>query len=180
MTRQRKLRWILFASAIVALVGAGVAVFLHHRAQGDPGQSLFIIQRNTNANEVHYDVQTGSNGALAKDPVVAYWIMKAEGGRREDLTFMERKIAYGFEVSKPDGAGDVEVTLVAWEDRPIKLKKVGDKWRGLTKIDGKDAYLTKLFIQSKAGGVTPTVEYVDLFGEAVSGGKEVKEHVVKK
>lgn len=176
--KSRVVRWLVFAGVPLVLAGIALAFFLHRSAPGDTGPTLFIIQRNLNANEVHYDVQAGADGALAKDPVVAYWIMKAEGGRREDLTFLERKLAYGVEAS---GSGDErELKLAAWEDRKIHLKKAGDRWRALTQIDGKDAYLTRLFIQSEEGGATPKVLFIDVFGEAVDGGKEVKEHVVKK
>ena len=157
-----------------------LAFFLLRSSPGNSGPTLFIIQRNKNANEVHYDAQVGPDGALAADPVVAYWIMKAEDGRREDLTFLEGKMAYGFEVSKPGPGGEREMTLVAWEDRKIRLTKAGGRWRALTQIDGKDAYLTRLFIQSEEGGVTPKVLFVDLFGEDADGGKAVQEHVVKR
>jgi hypothetical protein len=178
----RILRWVVFAGIPVVLGGLVLAYFLFFRAAsggaGDAGKTLFIIQRNKNANEVHYDVNVGADGQLGNEPVVAYWIMKAERGQREDLTFLEAKKAYGVEVK---GSGDGrEIKLAAWEDRKVHLKKAGDRWRALTKIDGKDAYLTRLFIQSEEGGVTPNVLWIDVFGEAVDGGKEVKEHVVKK
>ena len=178
--KSRVVRWLLFAGVLAALAVVAIAFFHHRSTPADSGPTLFIIQRNRNANEVHYDAQVGPDGALAKEPVVAYWIMKAEGGRREDLTFLERKLAYGFEVLPPDAKGEREMKLVAWEDRPIGLTKAGGRWRAFTRIDGKNAYLTRLFIQSEESGSTPKVLYVDLFGEAVDGGKEVTEHVVKK
>lgn len=173
-------RWLLIAGVPLVLAALALAFFLFRSSPGKSGPTLFIIQRNKNANEVHYEVRVGPDGALAADPVVAYWIMKAEGGRREDLTFPERKWAYGFEVSPPGPGGEREMTLVAWEDRKIRLTKAGDRWRALTKIDGKDAYLTRLFIQSEEGGATPKVLFVDVFGEAVDGGKAVQEHVIRK
>jgi len=45
--------------------------------------------------------------------------------------------------------------------------------------DGKEAYLTRLFIQVDESGLTPSALYVDLFGEEVDGGDPVKEHLVK-
>ncbi|MBI2923094.1 MAG: DUF4833 domain-containing protein [Planctomycetes bacterium] len=178
--KTRLVRRLLVAAVPLVLAVLALAYLLLRSAPGDSGPTLFIIQRNKNANEVHYDVRVGPDGALAGDPVVAYWIMKTEGGRREELTFPERKWAYGFEVLPPGPGGEREMKLVAWEDRTIRLTKTGGRWRALTKIDGKDAYLTRLFIQSEEGGATPKVLWVDLFGEAVDGGKEVKEHVVKK
>src|SRR5712691_865167 len=58
---------------------------------------LFVIERSVNANVVHYDAKLGPDGKLdPREPVVAYWIMGAEDGRRQDLNAIERLRAYGF------------------------------------------------------------------------------------
>ncbi|MBK8207605.1 MAG: DUF4833 domain-containing protein [Planctomycetes bacterium] len=186
MTKPRKrktriLRWALFAGIPVVVAGLVLAFFFVGSEPEDSGPTLFIIQRSKNANEVHYEVQVGADGTLADEPVVAYWVLKAEGGGREDLGYFERKMAYGFEVLSPDGNGDREMKLVAWEDRTIRLTKPkdSDKWRAVTKIDGEEAYLTRLYIETDESGLAPSVLYIDLFGETVDGGDPVKEHVVK-
>jgi len=183
MTKPRKARitfWLLVAGVPLVLAGVALTFFLMRSGPVDTGPTLFIIQRSKNANEVHYEIQVGADGTLAEEPVIAYWVLKAEGGGREDLGFFERKMAYGFEVLEPDSKGERELKLVAWEDRKIMLQKdEAGKWRAATKIDGKEAYLTRLFIQVDESGLTPSVLYVDLFGEEVDGGDPVKEHLVK-
>ncbi len=179
LMKKRLILWLLVAIVPVVLAGAALAWFLMPADRQVLGPTLFIIQRSKNANEVHYEVQVGPDGQLADEPVVAYWVMKAEGGGREDLTFFERRMAYGFEVLEPDSNGDREMKLVAWEDRTIRLTQTedGKHWRAVTKIDGEEAYLTKLFIQTDESGLTPSVEYVDLFGETVDGGDPVEERM---
>lgn len=179
--KSRILRWILFAGVPLVLAGGVLAFFLLGSDPVDKGPTLFIIQRSTNANEVHYDVQVDADGKLAEEPVVAYWIMKAEDGGREDLSFFERNMAYGFEVMPPGPDGEREMKLVAWEDRTIRLTKDEDsgKWRAVTKIDGEDAYLKRLYIETDEGGITPSVVFVDLFGDTVDGNDPVKEHMVQ-
>src|SRR3972149_1101371 len=67
---------------------------------------LFIIQRSKNANVVHYDAQLTADGKLdPKEPVIAYWVMLAKDGRREELNWIEKKKAYGFDI-KPDPSGN--------------------------------------------------------------------------
>jgi hypothetical protein len=172
--------WLLFAGVPLVVAGVVVAFFLLRSGSGpkDTGPNLFIMQRSTNANEVHYDVQAGADGALADEPVVAYWVMKADGGGREDLTFFEEEMAYGFEVLEPDSNGDRELNLVAFDKRKIVLSRdENGQWRARTQIDGEDAYLTRLFIEVDDGGITPTVLSVDAFGETVDGGDPVEEHM---
>src|SRR5579871_1079208 len=60
-------------------------------------QPLFVIERSTNANVVHYDARLTPAGELdASRPIDAYWVMQAADGRREELTSLERSKAYGF------------------------------------------------------------------------------------
>jgi hypothetical protein len=182
MTKRKAhiLVWLLIAGVLLLLAGGVLAFFLLRADTADAGPTLFVIQRSKNANEVHYDVQVGADGALEDEPVVAYWVLKAEGGGREDLSYFERKMAYGFEVSEPDGNGEREMKLVAWEDRTIRLKQdEKGNWRAVTEIDGEDAYLTRLYIETDESGLTPEVVFVDIFGETVDGGDEVQEHLVQ-
>ncbi len=175
-------RWGLFAGVPLLAGGLALVLFFVLRAgPEDTGPTLFIIQRSKNANEVHYEIQAKADGTLADEPVIAYWDLKAEGGGREDLSFFERKMAYGFEVLEPDAKGDREMKLVAWEDRKIRLTKAEEtgKWRAVTTIDGEEAFLTKLYIETDESGLAPSVLHVDLFGETVDGGDPVQERVVK-
>lgn len=48
-------------------------------AVGDFSQSLFVLERSTNANVIHYDAKITSDGTTdPKEPVIAYWVMSAE------------------------------------------------------------------------------------------------------
>lgn len=163
---------------LAAAAAASFALFPALTAQAEGLTSLFQIERSKNTNEIHYAAQVGKDGTLdSKEPVSAFWVMKAEDGRREGLNFMERKMAYGFDI-KANGA-EWDLKLVAAPDRAIKLTSVGGRWRAQTTLNGKPAYLKRIFIQTKEGGVVPTVVSVDLFGDDVASGKAVQEHVNK-
>jgi hypothetical protein len=167
-------RFFLVAAASLALLPALSA----RPAQAEGLTSLFQIERSKNANEIHYAAQVAKDGALnTKEPVAAFWVMKAEDGRREGLTFMERKMAYGVDVTARGAEWDLK--LAAAPDRAIKLINVGGRWRAQTMVSGKSAYLQRIFITTKEGGVMPTVVSIDLYGEDATSGKVIQEHVNK-
>ena len=163
---------------LAAAAAASFALFPALTAQAEGLTSLFQIERSKNTNEIHYAAQVGKDGTLdSKEPVSAFWVMKAEDGRREGLNFMERKMAYGFDI-KANGA-EWDLKLVAAPERPIKLMNVGGRWRAQTMLSGKPAYLQRIFIKTNESGMIPTVISVDLFGEDVASGKPIQEHVNK-
>jgi hypothetical protein len=55
---------------------------------------LLRIERSKNANAVQYDAQLTPEGKLKPEkPVIAYWIMNANSGEKEDLNWVEKKMA---------------------------------------------------------------------------------------
>src|SRR4051812_39932040 len=81
---------------------------LSEPADALPSRELFTITRNINANVLKYAVRTSKDGLLdPSEPIEAYWLMKAEDGRREELTWTERHLAYGFSASNVSRRGCV-------------------------------------------------------------------------
>lgn len=162
-----------------------LAVLLTTSASGvcfaQSAQNLFIIQRSKNRNEVHYDARLLQDGRLdPKKPVIAYWRLLAEDGRREELGFFERRKAYGFSL-KPDSSGKLYwMTLVAYRDRAIKVYKNGKGACAELVIDGQPSYLRKLYIATDESGFIPSVKYVELYGVDVKSGKPRREKIVPK
>jgi hypothetical protein len=144
-------------------------------------QPLFIIERSKNANVVHYDARLDAGGKLyPKEPVIAYWIMLAEDGRREDLNWIEKNKAYGFDI-KPDAAGNSYcLTVVSAPDRPITVKKAGEAIRAELVIDGRPAVLEKMYINSTDGLTGPKVNYIELHGKDIKTGEKRLEKIVPK
>jgi hypothetical protein len=86
-------------------------------------QPLFIIERSKNANVVHYDARLNADGKLeSREPVIAYWIMLAEDGRREDLNWIEKKKAYGFDITPDPSGNGYKMTVVSAPDRRIPAR----------------------------------------------------------
>jgi len=142
-------------------------------------QPLFVIERSKNANIVRYDAHLTANGELDPEkPVTAYWVLLAEDGRRQELTWIQKQKAYGF-VVEPDASGNAyTMTIVAVPERKITVKKVGDAVHAELVIDGHPAVLEKIYIESSAGLLGPKVQYIEISGKDFETGEERVERIV--
>ena len=124
---------------------------------------LFRVERNTNSNYVRYDARTRADGSLdPKAPLTAYWILPAEKGRREGLSWLEEKLAYGFSVARsPDG---YSVTLVAFDRRRLAVRRGAASWQAEIEIQGKPAILRRIWVQASETVLGPRVEWIELTG----------------
>jgi hypothetical protein len=140
---------------------------------------LFTIQRSKNANVVQYDAQLTPDGKLdPKEPVIAYWVMLAEDGRKQKLMWIERVAAYGFEVKYEAGGNFVIMDMVADIRRTVKVCERGGIYRAETLIGGQLAFVEKIYVKSTEGTTFPTVEYVELSGSDVETGNGCYEKVI--
>jgi hypothetical protein len=145
----------------------------------DVHQPLFVIERNTNGNVVHYDANLKPDGQFdPRCPVQAYWII-AEDGRREELNSIERAKAYGFTV-EPDGDPQAyRVELVAQKQRPIEVFRQDGTVRAETTIAGHRAYLTRIYVTAHHKVLAvPAVKSIEWFGTDVATNQAVHETVM--
>lgn len=144
-------------------------------------QPLFIIERSKNANVVHYEARLTADGVLdSKEPVIAYWVLLAEDGRREELNWIEKKMAYGFDIKPDPSVKGYIMTLVAAPHKQIIVKKEGHAVRAEGVIHGQRAVLEKLYIQASDGLTGPKVEYVELHGKDLKTGAKRYEKIEPK
>ena len=139
---------------------------------------LFKIERSKNANIVQYDVQLTPDGKLyPKEPVIAYWFRLAEDGRRRDLSFIQKRWAYGFE-TKYDAKGNfATMKMVAKIGRKIKVCEVDGVYRGEIQICGQPAFIEKVFITSIERGFIPKVKSIELYGKDTITGEDRYEKI---
>ena len=148
-------------------------------AKGSPAQFLFKIEQSESANFVQYDAQLAPGGTLdTTEPVVAYWIMRAEDGRRERLNFLEVKLAFGFKTWwEADGDG-VAVQLVSYPQKQLRVYRVNGSYRVETVINGRLAFLERIYVKSVNGWILPRVEYLELYGNDIGTGGSLFEKIV--
>jgi hypothetical protein len=173
----------VLAVAIVSVVACA------KEAEKSPGaagvqkktQPLFIIQRSKNANVVHYDARLTADGKLdPNEPVVAYWVLLAEDGRREELSSIEKKMAYGFRTKADPSVNGYKMTVVAVPKGEITVRKVGDVVRAELVIDGHPSVLERIYINATDGLLGPKVHYIELYGKDIETGEKRYQKIVKK
>jgi hypothetical protein len=144
-------------------------------------QPLFIIERSKNANVVHYDARLTADGKLdPNEPVIAYWVLLAKDGRREELNWIEKKKAYGFIIKPDSSVNGYKMTLVSVPQGQITVKKDGDAVRAERAIDGHPAVLEKIYINASDGLLGPKVHYIELHGKDIKTGEKRFQKIVQK
>ena len=141
-------------------------------------QRLFVIERNMNKNTVCYDANILQAGTLnLENPIDAYWIDYATDGKRSELNYIQRRMAYGFSFEKTS-LGNIYLTLKAFDKRKI-LVLIDNKGssHAVIKINGTDANLTKIYVTAKPKMYT-TVEFIELYGNDTKTGKPLYEKII--
>jgi hypothetical protein len=169
----------LATSLILAL---GLALFSVSTALcSDPlrREPLFKIERSKNANIIQYDAQIGPDGKLdSKKPVVAYWVRLAEQGQLKELSWIQRKFAFGFDADYDPVTDSASMDMEVDIGRSITVIRDGDVYRAGTTIGGLESFLDRIYIQAHKHGLIINVEYVDVFGKDANTGEERFEHFV--
>ena len=142
--------------------------------------NLFYIARTKNANKVYYEAKLNADGTFdQKEPVHAYWIMWAEdstGKTREELSGLERRMAYGYTVSDITPTS-FKMTLAAFKKRDIDVHFCKKTPCAEIVISGRPSTLQRLFVVSSEGVLLPHVSEVTLFGKDLKTGKETEETI---
>lgn len=145
----------------------------------DAPERLFYIQRSNNAHTVIYDANwlPGSRTFHSKEPVKVYWIRYADRGQVEELTYLQRTMAYGVE-TKPIQDG-YELWIAAFKKRSIRVLAGHSRPLAITRIAGKDCRLKRIFVQLVDNTcLIPKVAYVELFGSDMETGRPAYERFV--
>lgn len=142
---------------------------------------LFIIERNKNANVVHYDAQLTADGRLdSAEAVIAYWILLAEDGRRQELSWIEKKAAYGLTVTCDPSVRNCTMTLAAAPEYQITVKTEHHAARAESMISGRLAILEKFYIEASDTLTGPGVISIEVHGKDVLTGESLREKMLPK
>ena len=136
---------------------------------------LFEIERSLNSNVLRYDANITSHGLFSGvDPISAYWLMNAEDGHEEGLTWFEREHVYGFSVQMNPARTSLTMVIHALSSRPIFVSLIQGGVKAETEISGKSAILDKVFVKTGTG-ILHSVDWVELFGVDPDTGAPLRE-----
>jgi len=132
-------------------------------------KTLFYIQRSHNKNTIVYDLNLLTDGSLNKvAPIHPYWIRYEEGGVSQELSFIQRKYAYGVYYETIDESkGSYKVYFVCYSKKYIYLVKSNKdlKYHAYISLNNKLIEIEKIFIKTEGGTFWfPVVRYVEVSG----------------
>lgn len=168
-----------FAALAVSLAVGFAAGYAAQRASLDEKEAtrLFLIHRSTNRNVVAYDAVHGPGGFDPDAPIRAYWILREEGEREEELSGLERRRAYGV-VLGDRSPREIAFHLVSLPDRPVTVRLGEDGPKATATIQGEEALLSEVFVAARDRSIIPGIRYVELRGVSPRTGARLRERIV--
>jgi hypothetical protein len=140
---------------------------------------LFKIQRSKDANEIYYEANIKSNNKIQTDePINIYWIKHENKGKKETLSHLQKKYAYGLNYSE---ISDTEAVFkfVSYKDREFTLKR--NRWgafKVFTNSKGSEIIVSRLYLQIEGGTLWfPQITRIDIYGFHSKTNKPVVEIV---
>ncbi|MBS3912976.1 MAG: DUF4833 domain-containing protein [Bacteroidetes bacterium] len=160
-----------------------LALFLSsysHPKKIDNSPVLFKVTRSKDKNQITYSVNQDVAGNLQiANPIDIYWIKYENGPKREPLTWIQEKYAYGLTFSKKE-KDIAKFKFVSYSKRELTLKKINtSEFKILCQINGTIAELNKVYVKINGGTFwVPKVEYVELNGLRFSDKAPVSEKII--
>lgn len=133
----------------------------------DISNQLFYLQRDPNTNTIICQLNVDKHGVVNKDqPVNVFWIRYGDKGEKKELSYIQRKFAYGI-ISKNLGNDQFELRFTSHKKLPMYLNKsaVDKKYHVFATINNKKMQLERIFLRIEGGTFWfPNVKYVEIKG----------------
>lgn len=139
---------------------------------------LFYIQHANNHNTFVYDANLLSGKTISEsEPIKVHRLNYKKGGIKEELSNLQRKMAYGVECIKT-AANTFDFTLAAYPSKKFTLKMYEDNLHVTVYINGKNIILRRMFLFCNKLGTG--VSSINFYGKDALTGKEITENFVVK
>lgn len=173
-----KLKQLLLTGFLAGMVLTGFAQNNFPVPAGNQKQ-LFYLQRTPNTNTIVYELNYKGGNIYLENPVHEFWIRFQEKGQQEELSFLQRKFAYGIK-SKKLAANRYELNFVSYKNYKMYLEPGPDnKLYVFANINKQKVILTSIFLKINTGGSfwSPNIEYVEITGIKPTSNSIVKERL---
>ncbi len=141
---------------------------------------LFYMQRDPNINTIICELNLASNGTIVKEqPVKVYWIRYDDDGRKQELSYIQKKFAYGIQ-SKAIGNDEYELRFVSYKKFPLYLRKSNrdNKYHVYATVNNKKMQLDRIFVRIDGGSFwIPNVKYVEMKGASTENAAQLLERI---
>lgn len=127
---------------------------------------LFYLQRDPNTNTIICQLNADKNGVVdRKEPILVYWIRYGEKSEHQDLSYIQRKFAYGIQ-TKELSKDHYELRFVSHKKLPMYLQKGEDnKYHVYVTVNQKKLQIERIFVRIEGGSFwLPNVKYVEIKG----------------
>lgn len=126
---------------------------------------LFYLQRTSNKNTIVYGLNKKSGVVDKASPVRAYWIRYEEEGQEQELSYIQRKFAYGVNTKKLS-EGHYRISLTAYDSYHMELiMEENGKYNVYAHANGERIRLNRIFIKIIGGSTfSPDIEYFEING----------------
>ncbi len=143
---------------------------------------LFYVQRTVNTNTIIYELNLDSDSNLVESqPIKAYWIKYEDGNKKEGLSLIQRKYAYGIEAKVVNKEKQLfSFHFVSYKKREFYLLRSGKqkKFKVYAYTDNKLAELEKIHVQIEGGTfMLPNIKYVLVKSKNIETGELIIEKI---
>lgn len=139
---------------------------------------LFYLQRTSNKNTIVYELNMKGGVLDAENPIHVFWIRYEEQGQRQELSYIQKRFAYGVRTKKIKD-GYYRLSLNAYDSFQMDLiKNTNGVYQVHAQANGKNILLQRIFIKILGGTMlSPDIEYFELKGLNLAGGELVAERM---
>lgn len=172
----KSLQRLIISMLVLMMTTSSLYAQLNYPVPTGNANQLFYLQRPPNANTIVCELNY-KNGVLdADEPVHVFWLRYGEQGQRAELSFIQRKFAYGVKTTRVSD-GKYELHFVSYKKYSMYLMKgANNRYNVYAPINNKQAILNRVFVKINGGSFwSPNIEYVELKGTDPATGKEVIE-----
>ncbi len=140
---------------------------------------LFYLQRDPNINTIICELNADKNGVVdKKDPILVYWMRYGDKGEKQDLSYIQRKFAYGIQ-TKELAKDQYELRFVSHKKLPMYLQRGDDKkFHVYVTVNQKKLQIERIFVRIEGGSFwLPNVKYVEIKGVNTANDAIVVERI---